>query len=328
MVSMDAFASAFGLASKQGETWFTLGKVTAVNGSKLSVLMGGSATPTECEAYCIAGVGDVVLIIIKDGAPRAIATHGGVNDAAKWRDALGLGSMALEDSSDYLPVSGGTLTGEPTVLQNNASIKSSTADSTLSDNGVSANSYLYYRFLDKNDLFIGWFGNIMKTDGMVQTQLAARKKVNGSNIDNVLYLDVDASGNRIVSMTDPAAWLTALGIGTKYENTKTGLSVTANQDAYVQGAKITLPAGKYIIYTQWYFGSTSSTPSSTTVCVGNQSTVYNDSRFRIRQYDSWWTAHATTYICQLNSQTDIYSYGSCSLARSSCESFIRAIKVG
>lgn len=111
MVSMDAFASAFGLASKQGETWFTLGKVTAVNGSKLSVLMGGSATPTQCEAYCIAGVGDVVLIIIKDGAPRAIATKGGVNDAAKWRDALGLGSMALEDSSDYIPVSGGTLTG-------------------------------------------------------------------------------------------------------------------------------------------------------------------------------------------------------------------------
>lgn len=102
MVSMDAFAAAFGLASKQGETWFTLGKVTAVNGSKLSVLMGGSATPTQCEAYCIAGVGDVVLIIIKDGAPRAIATKGGVNDAAKWRDALGLGSMALEDSSDYV----------------------------------------------------------------------------------------------------------------------------------------------------------------------------------------------------------------------------------
>lgn len=115
MVSMDAFASAFGLASKQGETWFTLGKVTGVNGSKLSVLMGGSATPTECEAYCLAGVGDVVLIIIKDGAPRAIATHGGVNDASKWRDALGLGSMALEDSSDYLPVSGGTLTGSLTV---------------------------------------------------------------------------------------------------------------------------------------------------------------------------------------------------------------------
>lgn len=122
MVSMDAFAAAFGLASKQGETWFTLGKVTAVNGSKLSVLMGGSATPTECEAYCIAGVGDVVLIIIKDGAPRAIATKGGVNDAAKWRDALGLGSMATESASDYLPVSDGTLTGSLTVNTTSVSI--------------------------------------------------------------------------------------------------------------------------------------------------------------------------------------------------------------
>lgn len=122
MVSMDAFASAFGLASKQGETWFTLGKVTAVNGSKLSVLMGGSATPTECEAYCIAGVGDVVLIIIKDGAPRAIATKGGVNDAAKWRDALGLGSMATESASDYLPTSDGTLTGSLTVNTDSVTI--------------------------------------------------------------------------------------------------------------------------------------------------------------------------------------------------------------
>lgn len=130
MVSMDAFASAFGLASRQGETWFTLGKVTGVNGSKLSVLIGGSATPTECEAYCLAGVGDVVLIIIKDGAPRAIACKGGgaylplaggtitgnltvngdvsfdgeatITEQSEWRDALGLGSMSTETASDYL----------------------------------------------------------------------------------------------------------------------------------------------------------------------------------------------------------------------------------
>ena len=129
-------------------------------------------------------------------------------------------------------------------------------------------------------------------------------------------------------VTSQSTWLTALGIGTQYQATKTSLSVTADQDEYVQGAKITLPAGKYIIYTQWYFGSTSSTACSTTVAVGNASGIYNDSRNRIRQADAWWTAQTTTYICTLSSQTDIYSYGSCSLARSGCESFIRAIKVG
>lgn len=78
MVSMDAFASAFGLASKQGETWFTLGKVTAVNGSKLSVLLGGSATPTQVESYCTAAVGDVVLVVVSKGQARAIAKRGNI----------------------------------------------------------------------------------------------------------------------------------------------------------------------------------------------------------------------------------------------------------
>lgn len=130
MVALDVFAHAFGFDEKNDGAWFTLGKVTAVNGSKLSVLMGGSATPTECEAYCLAGVGDVVLIIIKDGAPRAIACKGGgaylpiaggtitgdltvegdvsfdgeatITEQSAWRDALGLGSMATETASDYL----------------------------------------------------------------------------------------------------------------------------------------------------------------------------------------------------------------------------------
>lgn len=244
MVSMDAFASAFGFDAKSDDVWTTLGKVTAVNGGTLSVLLGGSATPTECEAYCLASVGDIVFVAITKGRARAIACKG--VDAATWRTALGLGSMATEDSSDYLPVSGGTLTGEPTVLQQNASIKRSTADSTLSDNGVSANSYLYYRFLDKNDLFTGWFGNIIKTDGMVQTQLAARKKVNGSNIDNVLYLDVDASGNRIVAMTDPDVWLDALGVGAvESDSTSTAQSLPSGTGKSI--ASVSLAKGNWLV---------------------------------------------------------------------------------
>ena len=203
---MADFAQAFGLDSKSPDTWTTLGKVTAVSGTTLTVKLGGSSSNTQCEAYCLAAVGDIVFVVITDGKARAVAVKGGV--------------------------------------------------------------------------------------------------------------------------TSQSTWLTALGIGTQYQASKTGLSVTADQDEYVQGAKITLPAGKYIIYTQWYFGSTSSTACSTTVAVGNASGIYNDSRNRIRQTDAWWTAQTTTYICTLSSQTDIYSYGSCSLARSSCESFIRAIKVG
>lgn len=113
MVNMDAFASAFGFDAKSDGVWTTLGKVTSVNGSTLSVLLGGSATPTECEAYCLASVGDVVFVAITKGRARAIACRG--VDAAAWRSALGLGSMATEDASDYLALTGGTVTGVLTV---------------------------------------------------------------------------------------------------------------------------------------------------------------------------------------------------------------------
>lgn len=205
MVSMDAFASAFGFDAKSDDVWTTLGKVTSINGSTLSVLLGGSATPTECESYCLAEVGDVVFVAITKGQARAIAVKGG-------------GSAS--------------------------------------------------------------------------------------------------------------AILAAANIGTSYEASKGSINTTADQDAYVQGAKVTLPAGKYVIYTQWAFSSTSSAAGSTTVGIGYSSGIWNDSRDRIRQADAWWTAHSTTYICTLNAQYDVYSYGSSSIARSGCASFIRAIKIG
>lgn len=124
MVTMDAFASAFGFDAKSDDVWTTLGKVTAVGSGTLSVLLGGSATPMDCEAYCVAGVGDIVFVAITKGRARAIACKG--VDAATWRSALGLGSMATEDAANFLPTSGGTLTGSLTV---------NTTSVTISDAG-------------------------------------------------------------------------------------------------------------------------------------------------------------------------------------------------
>lgn len=78
MVALDVFAHAFGFDEKNDGAWFTLGKVTAVNGSKLSVLLGGSATPTQVESYCTAAVGDVVLVVVSKGQARAIAKRGNI----------------------------------------------------------------------------------------------------------------------------------------------------------------------------------------------------------------------------------------------------------
>ena len=192
---MDEFASAFGFDAKSSDTWTTLGKVTAVSGTTLTVKLGGSSSTTQCEAYCLAAVDDIVFVVITDGKARAVAVKG----------------------------------GEDLLLDNNYEIRRSYVDSTAANNSVSNNSYVYYKFGDKNGLFTGWVGNIAQTSGIIQTQLAARKKVNGSNVDNVLYLSVDKDGNKLIRMTDPGAWLDGLAQQSPTTTTTIADVITANE---------------------------------------------------------------------------------------------------
>jgi len=232
MVNMDAFASAFGLASKQGETWFTLGKVTGVNGSKLSVLMGGSATPTECEAYCLAGVGDVVLIIIKDGAPRAIACKGG---------------------GAYLPIAGGTLTGELNIRHNQI-------DNKQANNGISANTWpVDVQGIDKNGLSTSFFGEAIYTTGDVAAGIFSyNHDTTGAQVStNYLMVGSRKDGTRYFTVGDKAAFLTALGIGTVKElDVSSDVSVATSTDKSL--GSLTLEAGKWVVEYGTYFSSASS----------------------------------------------------------------------
>lgn len=113
MVGMDAFASAFGFDAKSDDVWTTLGKVTAVNGSTLSVLLGGSATPTECEAYCLAEVGDIVFVAISKGRARAIAVKGGglvpIANGGTGASTVSDAREALGFANDYTNVNGSTV---------------------------------------------------------------------------------------------------------------------------------------------------------------------------------------------------------------------------
>lgn len=189
MVTMDAFASAFGFDSKSDDVWTTLGKVTAVGSGTLSVLLGGSATPTECEAYCLASVGDIVFVAITKGRARAIACKG--VDAATWRNALSLGSMATEDSSDYLPVSGGTLTGSLAV--NTTSVTFS--DPTVWTSALGVDSVLNI----SETRATGDFDNLTTT-GIYYTQngMSANKPTTDSLYAYILVLGYDNVVTQVV----------------------------------------------------------------------------------------------------------------------------------
>lgn len=204
MVAMDVFAHAFGLDSKSDDVWTTLGKVTAVHGATVDVILGGSATPTECEAYCLPKVGDIVFVVISQGRARAIASK--------------MGNVTLVHEGD----------------------------STEADNGLASNSNKYLQFVDENNLFVGWVASIMQSSGTEVTQIAARKRISGSNVDNLLALSVQDDGTRTVTFTDKQPWLDALGVGAvESDSTSTAQSLASGTGKSI--ASVSLAKGNWLV---------------------------------------------------------------------------------
>ena len=237
MVSMDAFASAFGFDAKSDDVWTTLGKVTAISADgKLSVLLGGSATPAECEAYCVADVGDVVFVAISKGVARAIARRGGDGDGG-----------------EYLPITGGTLTGELEIRHNNI-------DNKQTNNGISANTWpVDVQGIDKNGLSTSFFGEAVYTNGDVAAGIFSyNHDTTGAQVStNYITVGSKKDGTRYFTVGDKAAFLTALGIGTVKElDVSSNVSVATSTDKSL--GSLTLEAGKWVVEYGTYFSSASS----------------------------------------------------------------------
>lgn len=69
-------------------------------------------------------------------------------------------------------------------------------------------------FLDKNGTAVGQVYGGVDGSGNPHLALYGRRVVNGSTVYNTLQLTVDSNGNRIVTITAPQAWRSALGLGT------------------------------------------------------------------------------------------------------------------
>lgn len=216
MVGMDAFASAFGFDAKSDDVWTTLGKVTAVNGSTLSVLLGGSATPTECEAYCLAEVGDIVFVAISKGRARAIAVKGG--------DA-------------FLPLDGGSVNGSLAVSGYLSALHAG-IDATQADNGVTANTWPQdVAGADVNGNRTSFFGEGIYPDGRVTAGVWAYNfDENGTQIGiNSLSVGVRKDGTKFYGVDDPSAFRKVLALSTwdsvtaaNWYSPGTGMANTSN----------------------------------------------------------------------------------------------------
>ena len=134
MVTMESFAQAFGFDAKSPDTWTTLGKVTAVSGNTLSVKLGGSSTATDCEAYCIAGVGDIVFVVVTNGAARAVACKGGgINVIDTETTTANIITQTATQSTNY-PITYAVFKSWGNVAQISITFKA--AASTAADTGI------------------------------------------------------------------------------------------------------------------------------------------------------------------------------------------------
>lgn len=120
-------------------------------------------------------------------------------------------------ADDYLPLTAGAskpLTGALVLKSSNNPLV--VQDNTTADISATPSSAQYWSVFhrDKNTENAAYWQTALQTSGIMQTTIAARRKVNGSNVDNALYLRVASDGTKSVDVTSPAAWRSALGLGT------------------------------------------------------------------------------------------------------------------
>ena len=118
----------------------------------------------------------------------------------------------------YLPLTGGTLSGDITIEKNTTgyiSLKNSLMDNTAETQ--SAVRYLTLYFKDKNDSNIAWVQTSQQTNGTSRISIGSRHSVNSSNVDNSLQLNVAKDGTKSITVSDASIWQTALSVYSKTE---------------------------------------------------------------------------------------------------------------
>ena len=160
--------------------------------------------------------------------------------------------------------------------------------------------YLY----DAGEALVGYLrGTHRVTDGRRGLQLEARREVGSTTITHALNLLIDNSGNRVVSMHDPAAWRKALG-ETDWANLSLGSNAEIYSDSWVPkykrhlGSLVTIvgavkPKTQVVAGDNLLIGTlpTGFRPSleSVTICQGSGGAifmlaVYGDGRVQCERY--------------------------------------------
>lgn len=104
---------------------------------------------------------------------------------------------------------------------------------------------------DKNNANIGYAGCVFYSDGGTGMQLETCRTVSGSAVYNGLQLKIASNGTRSVSVSDAAAWRTALGVPSTATATTSANGLMSSSDKTAVN-KINNTMFKYKTYTYAY----------------------------------------------------------------------------
>lgn len=130
-------------------------------------------------------------------AGQILAKASGTDYDTEWITNSGAGN--------YLPISGGTLTGQLEIPD------SAVADASQTPSASKYGTALY--ITDQQDRRVGYLGLIQETDGKLWAQLGATRDVNGSPAYNSLWIGLKEDGTPTVYVGGAQqAWRDALGM--------------------------------------------------------------------------------------------------------------------
>lgn len=229
-------------------------------------------------------------------------------------------------SGSYLPISGGTLTGQLEIPD------SAVADASQTPSADQYGSALYV--IDQQGRRVGYLGLVQETDNKLWTQLGVTRDVNGSPAYNSLWLGLKDDGTPTVYFGGSAAqqaWRDALGIGTVKElDVSRNVSVATSTDKSL--GSLTLEAGKWVVEYGTFFSSASSGIACTYLYT-SKDTAASAYWYRatcvqtaVSGSNTW---HQGSTILNLTASTTVYltvwhNTGSAK----NCQGQMRAIKVG
>lgn len=179
-----------------------LATVAAVTSGGLTLIPDGETEATQkkykymTSAYPAPAAGDRVVVMRLSGTYVVLGRIGTSTPAA----------------DQYVRRSGDTMTGD--LILDNVGIGQNLKTINLNVHPTETQARLLAILKDVASNIIGRIMGLQYTNGRAGIGIGAVRAINGSNVFNELYLLIDDSGNRYITIAEQKPWRAALGLGT------------------------------------------------------------------------------------------------------------------